>query len=54
MIEPPGVRSGSVKVFGCRPLTNDCHTHERPAFENLQGRKPREMGCGGAARAMGI
>ena len=35
---PRSRKSPIVKVFGCRPLTNDCHTHERPAFENLQGR----------------
>ena len=34
-----------VKVFGCRPLANDCHKHGRPAYENLQWKKPREIGC---------
>ena len=31
-----------VKVFGCRPLTDDAAQQGRPASENLQGRKPRE------------
>ena len=31
-----------VKVFGCRPFTDACRRAETgPAFENLQGRKPR-------------
>src|SRR5208337_1100248 len=31
-----------VKVFGCRPFTEACRRAETgPAFENLQGRKPR-------------
>jgi hypothetical protein len=42
--------SAAVKVFGCRPLANDCHEHGRPASENLQWRKPREMRCDGSAR----
>jgi hypothetical protein len=29
-----------VKVFGCRPLTNDCHTHERSASERPQRGRP--------------
>jgi hypothetical protein len=42
-----------VKVFGWRPMTMVPGTRG-PAYENLQGRKPREMGCGGAACAMAI
>src|SRR5258708_21210873 len=34
--------SATVKVFGCRPLTEGWRAHGRPASENLQGRKPRE------------
>ena len=31
-----------VKVFGCRPFAEACRRAETgPAFENLQGRKPR-------------
>jgi hypothetical protein len=34
--------SGSVKVFGRRPFVEGCRgVRERPAFENLQRRKPR-------------
>jgi hypothetical protein len=34
--------SASVKVFGCRPFAEACRRAETgPAFENLQGRKPR-------------
>ena len=34
--------SARVKVFGCRPFTDTCRRAETgPAFENLQGRKPR-------------
>ena len=34
--------SGYVKIFGCRPFTEACRRAETgPAFENLQGRKPR-------------
>ncbi len=36
------VRSAIVKVFGCRPFAEACRRAETgPAFENLQGRKPR-------------
>ena len=36
------VRSHFVKVFGCRPFAEACRRAETgPAFENLQGRKPR-------------
>ena len=34
--------SANVKVFGCRPFTDTYRRAETgPAFENLQGRKPR-------------
>jgi hypothetical protein len=33
--------SHNVKVFGCRPLAERGRTHRRPAYENLQRRKPR-------------
>jgi len=34
--------AATVKVFGCRPFAEACRRAETgPAFENLQGRKPR-------------
>src|SRR4030081_949113 len=39
-----------VKVFGCRPMTVVRHA-PGPAYENLQGRKPR-WGGESAARAL--
>src|SRR5260370_4673161 len=44
--------SGSVKVFGCRPLTEGWRAHGRPASENLQGRKPRERETRVVGRAL--
>ena len=43
-----------VKVFGCRPHDDGCHTLRGPAYENLQGRKPREEECAVPRGAMGI
>jgi hypothetical protein len=43
------LRSESVKVFGCRPMTSARHS-AGPASENLQGRKPREGISGGSSR----
>jgi hypothetical protein len=37
-----------VKVFGCRPRRT-CRELWRPAYENLQGRKPRFGRADGAA-----
>ena len=42
-----------VKVFGCRPTMTAPRT-PGPAYANLQGRKPRDVGRGGASDAMGI
>ena len=38
-----------VKVFGCRPLTIGGARRAGPAFENLQGTKPRDRMSGRAA-----
>jgi hypothetical protein len=45
--------SGFVKVFGCRPMTVVPRT-AGPAYENLQGRKPRVGAVRRAAGAMAI
>ena len=37
--------SGFVKVFGCRPHDDGATYCGGPAYENLQGRKPRAMRC---------
>ena len=42
-----------VKVCGCRPDDGGA-ADAGPAYANLQGRKPREFGGGGASEAMGI
>jgi len=42
--------SADVKGFGCRPYEGRSRGHGGPAFESLQGRKPREWEywqCGG-------
>src|ERR1700733_9983499 len=42
-----------VKVCGCRPDVGGA-ADAGPAYANLQGRKPREFGEGGASEAMGV
>src|ERR1700690_3058350 len=46
--------SAIVKVCGCRPHDGGAAHTAGPAYANLQGRKPREFGRGGASDAMGI
>src|ERR1700692_2350235 len=45
--------SACVKVCGCRPH-DGVAARRGSASANLQGRKPREVGEGGASEAMGI
>jgi hypothetical protein len=48
-----GAAGNSRPYRECRPVTTARHT-PGPVCESLQGRNPREVGRGGAARAMGI
>lgn len=43
--------SAFVKVFGCRPVRDGSDAAEGPAFENLEGREPRDGEAPGDAAA---
>src|SRR5664279_3862928 len=45
---------GNILIYSARPHEGGAAHTAGPAYANLQGRKPRDVGRGGASDAMGI